>query len=298
MVLCFRLLVGHPRIDEEGDANFRGWVVSDREFIETSVPRTSYLTALTFAESFITSSQGDEILPVSMRPLFEDTPITAQRWFDIAAPLHPTTKRPQGADDFFSSDIGDDVLSETWGVVGKLGLPVTVLYSGEDEFVPASVDKKALVERWRKVLVGAGGKIGKSWGLVEGATHALKDVSEETLGRFGDRVNVFLQGVEAGEEESIEDEPEVGEEVGVEKAKLALEEEEKTRPDAETVPAGVAEAEKRPLGKETHRESEEVGNKKAELAFEEEEKTMPDTEEIVETKKAEVAEKEEEKSRP
>lgn len=54
--------------------------VSDREAIISMTNKTAYLTSIEFADSWIKSGQGDEVIPKQMRPGFEDTPISAERW--------------------------------------------------------------------------------------------------------------------------------------------------------------------------------------------------------------------------
>ncbi|KAI5788421.1 hypothetical protein EDC01DRAFT_660050 [Geopyxis carbonaria] len=165
--------------------------VSDREAIITSTPKTAYLTSMNFASAWVKNGQGSEVIPRDMRPGFESTPISAERWCSLAAPLDTATGNPQGMEDFFSSDLSDETLKATFGrLPGETR--VLVLYGGADEFVPAYVDKAKLVERWTKVCGEAGVTVDEAAGVVEGATHTLKDVPEPVWADFVGRVNGFL----------------------------------------------------------------------------------------------------------
>lgn len=160
--------------------------VSDREAIVMTTSKTSYLTSLNFCESFIKDGRGHEVLPCEMRPGFEDTPISAERWWALAAPLDKEG-RPQGKDDFFSSDLKDPTLRNTFGRIPK-NIPVLALYSEKDEFVPKEVDKEKLLARWREQAENENFKAE----LVVGASHSLQGAEEEVMMGFVERVKAFL----------------------------------------------------------------------------------------------------------
>ncbi|TGZ81422.1 DUF1749-domain-containing protein [Ascodesmis nigricans] len=176
--------------------------VSDRESIAQSTDRTTYLTSLTFADSFRASGQGEDVMPLSLRPGFEDTPVSAERWYSITAPLHPVTKQPQGADDFFSSDILPETLNTTFGHI-PTDLSLLVLYSGSDQHVPGRVDKEALVARWKDACKA---KWSSKGGIVKGADHAMKDVTADVIADFVSRVTGFLGDVSGGGEAATTEE--------------------------------------------------------------------------------------------
>ncbi|KAA8914312.1 hypothetical protein FN846DRAFT_897017 [Sphaerosporella brunnea] len=164
--------------------------VSDREAIVMSTNKTSYLTSINFCESWIADDKGHEIIPVEMRQMFADTPVSAERC--LAAPLD-ANGNPQGSEDFFSSDLNDETLTTTFGRA-PTNIPLMVLYSGNDQFVPGFVDKEKLVEHWRTVRVAAGGTL--DGGVVYGANHNLEDVPEEVTQDLVTRVEQFLRSVE------------------------------------------------------------------------------------------------------
>lgn len=176
--------------------------MSDREAIVQSTDRTTFLTGLTFAESFVGSGQGQEVMPISMRPGFEDTPISAERWYSITAPLNPKTGEPQGDDDLFSSDISPATLNTTFGRI-PTDINLLVLYSENDEFVPPHVDKEALVGRWKDACKAQWSDKG---GIVLGGTHAMKDVSEEVVADFLERIKGFLTAMANVEDPDVPEE--------------------------------------------------------------------------------------------
>lgn len=96
-----------------------------------------------------------------------------------------------GADDFFSSDLTNDELTERLGHIGRLGektgLRLLAAYSNKDEYVPPQLDKDALLKR----LVAAmnnGEQDGAAEGLLlQNANHNLSDGSGDS--------KVFVQAV-------------------------------------------------------------------------------------------------------
>ncbi|KAK9451427.1 uncharacterized protein V1518DRAFT_408532 [Limtongia smithiae] len=140
--------------------------VSDREAMQVLMPEL-YADLLAEAITYTTTGKGDEVLPQKFAKKFLDTPISASRWVSLATKL--------GDDDFFSSDIEQEHLKSTFGVID---VPVLVLYSGSDEYVPLSVDKTALVSRWKAATKpGIWSDVSQ---VVKGATHNLGKGSEET----------------------------------------------------------------------------------------------------------------------
>ncbi|KAK9476863.1 hypothetical protein V1514DRAFT_335606 [Lipomyces japonicus] len=138
--------------------------VSDREAMRNIFPG-QFEDILRFAKQQVGQGKGEEILPKRFNDLFFGAPITARRWVSLADKL--------GDDDFFSSDLDDHDLQATFG---KVNVPLLVLYSGADQFVPDTVDKKELVSRWRNVTpANAWSKHG---GIIEGATHAIDEDSK------------------------------------------------------------------------------------------------------------------------
>lgn len=118
---------------------------------------------------------------------------TARRWLSLASPGPDHV----GEDDMFSSDLDSGRLRSTFGIAGKRGVALMILYSGKDGFVPPTVDKEALVARMEKAFTDAGGKLGKGSGILPGASHTINEegIVREELHK---RVIEFLESVEQG----------------------------------------------------------------------------------------------------
>jgi len=88
-----------------------------------------------------------------------------------------------GDDDFFSSDLSDEDLRERLCHIGNLGkatgLRLLAVFSGKDEYVPETIEKKVLLER---LVTGMNnGEVGNNGAarglLLENANHNLSDGS-------------------------------------------------------------------------------------------------------------------------
>ncbi|KAF8444221.1 hypothetical protein BGX38DRAFT_1271754 [Terfezia claveryi] len=103
--------------------------------------------------------------------------------------------------DFFSSDFSEDViLKYTWGRLKPDKTKVLVLYSEEDEWVPAEIDKEKLVATWIKIMKEKGVRVDeKNSGVVEEASHDLSEVEESVMQDVLGRIKRFLGWVAEGE---------------------------------------------------------------------------------------------------
>ncbi|CCG23132.1 hypothetical protein CORT_0D02870 [Candida orthopsilosis Co 90-125] len=141
--------------------------VSDSEAlsIESKKKEVDALLREVFVD-YLSEGKGAYILPEKFRRLVFNTPITAYRFFSLFS--------KRGDDDFFSSYLTEDDFKKTFGSVT---VPLLVLYSGKDQFVPASVDKAALVSRFQDSTPS------EYWNsnskIIEGATHEIGDGSDE-----------------------------------------------------------------------------------------------------------------------
>lgn len=132
--------------------------VSDREYMAT-LPHTAENIFL--ASSMVAKGEGHALLP---RTSHEDTPITATRFLSLAA--------PGGEDDMFSSDLTDEQLTS---LIGRVTVPTLVVFSGADEYVPSSVDKKQLLARLTAALPRGSSVI------IEDAMHSLAGYESELM---------------------------------------------------------------------------------------------------------------------
>jgi len=110
--------------------------VSDREGVMTG---PAYETNIAHAKKLEDMGQEEEMMP---RSAFW-APITASRFLAL--------QDVGGEDDYFSSDFSDEQLGLRLRHMGQRGdqngMKTLVSFSGEDEYVPATVDKKLLLER-------------------------------------------------------------------------------------------------------------------------------------------------------
>lgn len=137
--------------------------VSDREGVEhfTGKDKLDALVEEVQLE-YISKGLGQQMLPLKFSEVSFGTPITAYRFNSLFLKY--------GDDDYFSSYISDDQLKLTFGKVKK---PLLSLYGTHDEFVPKSVDRQKLVDRWQTVCdVKYWSKYSK---LLAGASHTVED---------------------------------------------------------------------------------------------------------------------------
>ena len=133
--------------------------VSDREAIAMDMPSSSLEEVNSTAQTWCQTGKGEYILPLSLTSSnFGRNPVTARRWVSLAC--------KGGEDDYFSSDLDDRQLKDTFG---KVDVPLLILYGEEDEYVPSYVDRKALVNKWIPFVKGRVDE--KSRDLLKGASH-------------------------------------------------------------------------------------------------------------------------------
>ncbi|KAJ9190759.1 hypothetical protein DTO164E3_9181 [Paecilomyces variotii] len=147
-----------------------------------------------------TPNKVETVLPLSMTAQLgypADTPISSIRFLSLVSPDSPENPRE---DDLFSSDLTDKRLQETFGAIPSRGLLKTkllVLYSGNDEHTPPSVDKEKLLQRWKNAA-NAEKEIWDSEhsGVVPGASHALSgDDEDEPRRDLSARVAGYLKAI-------------------------------------------------------------------------------------------------------
>ncbi|KAI3337099.1 dolichol-phosphate mannosyltransferase [Xylariaceae sp. AK1471] len=133
------------------------------------------------AKKLIDDGKGHERMTLTKLPEFmRDTPISAWRWYALGA--------PDGEDNYFSPKLTDEVAASYWKRVDK---PLLILHSGNDEFIPKSVDKEGLVNHWRKLCER--GIASELSGTIPGAGHRVEEAEAEKW--LCDTVTKFLQNI-------------------------------------------------------------------------------------------------------
>ncbi|KAI1261678.1 DUF1749-domain-containing protein [Xylariaceae sp. FL1019] len=187
--------------------------VSDREAIlsvceegmgdkSPSDIRAAYDKLLLLARDGVRENTLDTFLPMSLTAQFgfgETTPISCRRWLSLASPDSPSSP---SQDDLFSSDLSDEQLSRTFGMIRQRGLlrqRLLVLISGADQAMPEWIDKRKLLARWERAT-NHDGKA-KIWDdgscLIPNASHGLSNDDQGEPRRFlASKVLSFLESLE------------------------------------------------------------------------------------------------------
>ncbi|KAJ5152012.1 DUF1749-domain-containing protein [Penicillium capsulatum] len=154
-------------------------------------------------EAVRTDKDYDTVLPLSVTAQIcyaANTPITCRRFLSLVSPESPAS--PQ-EDDLFSSDLRDEQLAKTFGMIkaqGMLKNQLLVLFSGADQSVPSWIDKEKLLSRWRDATDHNGED--QVWdreysGIVPNASHALSnDDQAEPRKDLVRRVMGYLKNLE------------------------------------------------------------------------------------------------------
>jgi alpha-beta hydrolase superfamily lysophospholipase len=136
---------------------------------------------LKHASDMIARGEQDVIVPKSLIPPIFTSPITAYRWHSLIS--------VGGDDDFFSSDLSDEIVE---GTFGRLDKPTLIMSSGKDEMISESVDKEGLLRRWTRAAKK--GVVSELSGVNPGADHELSEVEMQEW--FVERVIGFLSTLE------------------------------------------------------------------------------------------------------
>lgn len=172
--------------------------VSDREawdfLLSSPEEKASCAAVLSEAERLIAAGKPKEMVSrennIVQREL--GAAISAYRTHSLLA--------KGGDDDYFSTDLPDSTLKNTFGRFGE-DVPLMFLLGSEDPFVNPSTDKVALLGRWAEFVREGGGHVDEvNGGVVEGAHHNLDGDGEEVVGDLVRRVLGFLEGFEQREE--------------------------------------------------------------------------------------------------
>ncbi|KAL3432316.1 hypothetical protein BDV09DRAFT_174403 [Aspergillus tetrazonus] len=146
----------------------------------------------------------DTIIPLPITAAIgypASTAVSSRRFLSLTSPDSPDSP---GEDDLFSSDLTDERLRKTFGMVRHRGVlkgekGLLVLYSGNDPSVPTFVDKEGLLRRWRWATDADEKRA--YWhdesSIIPGATHTLEGPRQvEQRKELVRRVWMFLADVE------------------------------------------------------------------------------------------------------
>jgi hypothetical protein len=163
---------------------------SDRECLVMTMEPDFYKSSCIAAQKMVDEGNGEEILP-KRETNNAIGPCTARRWLSLASPNH------DGDDDYFSSDLSDEQLLKTFGKLPER-TKLCVLMSENDEYVPKSIDKEGVIERWTSIVKRGEGMIDEvNSGVVKGASHNLGKHGDggEIVEELVRRVLAFLEGL-------------------------------------------------------------------------------------------------------
>ncbi|KAK4202984.1 hypothetical protein QBC40DRAFT_275644 [Triangularia verruculosa] len=169
----------HPEQPPRVDGYVLTSPVSDREAAIALWSPEALTASLLVAKALIDQGKDYATMPKEHVPFFA-TPVTAARWWSFAAAA--------GAEDYFASDLSDDILAVKFG---KLDQPLLILPAEKDEMVPSSVDRQLLFNRW--IAATPKGVVSKLSGFIPDADHVVS--SPEARRWLAERVAKFLVGI-------------------------------------------------------------------------------------------------------
>ncbi|KAI1777519.1 DUF1749-domain-containing protein [Hypoxylon cercidicola] len=141
--------------------------VSDRAAMAQEMGEAQLDGGLKVAKELIDAGRGHERMqPEHLSPSFHNTPISAARWYALGA--------TDGEDNYFDPGLPAHVIEPYWQRIDK---PLLILHSGNDEFVPRSLDKNALVGYWRSLCQP--GIASELSGTIPGAGHRVEEPDSE-----------------------------------------------------------------------------------------------------------------------
>ncbi|KAI1168002.1 hypothetical protein F5B18DRAFT_342161 [Nemania serpens] len=133
------------------------------------------------AKQLINAGKSHERMPLAhLPPFLQGSPMSAWRWYALAA--------ADGEDNYFSPNLSDEVAAPYWERVDK---PLLILHSGDDEYVPKSVNKGDLINHWRELC--RPGIASELSGIIPGARHRAEEPEAEVW--LCNTVVKFLQSI-------------------------------------------------------------------------------------------------------
>lgn len=172
--------------------------VSDREawedFGKEGEAKKALEDAIRTAKGLIDAGREKEVLSPEGNAVLKEMggPLNAYRAYSLLA--------KGGDDDYFSSDLPDEYFAKTFGKIPK-STPVCFLLGSEDPYVPASVDRAALIQRWTRIIRESGGIVDdEDGGIILGAHHNLDEDPEPVVQDLVKRVCGFVTGLGSNRE--------------------------------------------------------------------------------------------------
>ncbi|KAK4231523.1 hypothetical protein QBC38DRAFT_465964 [Podospora fimiseda] len=143
--------------------------VSDREAIYMSCEEDEIKRSWEEAKKMIKDGKKDEIMQKENLPaVWRGSPMSAGRWWALSG--------VGGEDDYFSSDLTDERLTEIWGGI-KEGVKILILPSEKDEWVAVFINAEELIKKW-KGFCKPGVEVSELSGLIPGANHRVDNTKE------------------------------------------------------------------------------------------------------------------------
>ncbi|OAG41916.1 hypothetical protein AYO21_03919 [Fonsecaea monophora] len=168
--------------------------VSDREAIlhatsESAAAKEDYDSMLQIASSTPKEKHKTAVLPMDLTtPIFGSAAVTISRFLSLASPTSPENP---GMDDYYSSDLSDQRLRETFGRIGAVGhfqpssqvgkKSLLVLQGADDKSIPPTVNKAHLLSRWKVALESsAEATLSPHSAIIPHAVHDISGSTNET----------------------------------------------------------------------------------------------------------------------
>ncbi|KAK6819478.1 hypothetical protein PG987_015961 [Apiospora arundinis] len=120
------------------------------------------------ARGLIAAGKGHERMPTDVVPAgVFDVPISADRWYSLSA--------KDGGDNYFDPDYTPNEARVFWQRFSK---PLLILHSGKDEYIPATVDKEALIQQWKSLCHA--GVVSDLSGVIPNSDHRVEQPPGES----------------------------------------------------------------------------------------------------------------------
>lgn len=172
--------------------------------------RKAYEQIMDIVQATPEAKYRDTILPMDLsRKVFGPAPMSISRFLSLASPGSPENP---SAEDFFSEDLSEERLRETFGMVGRNGVlegeRMLVLLSDSDEFA-GGIDQNMLLERWKEVMRGTGADVHGESDVILNALHDVGGEDwpsqEARLVVLRKKILMYLRDVVGGIDESADE---------------------------------------------------------------------------------------------